>query len=129
MEVKKVSPFDFVKSITETKEDIFQGNEKEYNPFIINKALSFNVDCVFLVRELSKYPDIPKDVQYKYLLNSVEKKKRYGRWVKKDNLPDEIELIKEAFGYSDDKALSVLPLFNDKQLLELKGILDKGGQK
>lgn len=129
MEVKKVSPFDFVKSITETKVDIFEGNEKEYSPFIINKALSFNVDCVFIVLELSKYPDLPKDIQYKYLLNSIEKKKRYGKWVKKTVLPEEIELIKEAYGYSDQKALEALPLFNDKQLLELKSILDKGGQK
>ena len=124
MEVTKKNPFDFVKSITETKQDIFEGNEKEYNAFVIN-----NVDCVFVVHALSKYPELSKEVQYQYLLNSIEKKKRYGKWVKKDNLPEELELIKEAFGYSDTKALAALPLFNDKQLLELKSILDKGGQK
>lgn len=124
-----MSPFDFVKSITETKEDIFEGNEKDYNSFVINKALSFNVDCVFVAHELSKYPDIPKHAQYLLWLNSIEKKKRWGKWVKKDTLPEDIELIKEAYGYSDDKAMSVLPLFNDKQLLELRTILNKGGRK
>lgn len=129
MEVKKVSPFDFVRSISETKEDIFDGNEQEYNAFVINKALSFNVDCVFIVHALSKCPELSKHAQYQYLLNSIEKKKRYGKWVKKESLPSELELIKAAYGYSDSKALSVLPLFNDKQLLELKSMMDKGGRK
>lgn len=124
-----MSPFDFVKSVTETKEDIFEGNEKDYNPFVINKALSFNADCVFVVQELSKYPDIPKDAQYHLLLNILDKKKRWGKWVKKDSLPDDIELLKEAYGYSNDKALAALPLFSDKQLLELRELLSKGGRK
>lgn len=124
-----MSPFDFVKSVTETKEDIFEGNEKDYNPFVINKALSFNADCVFVVHELSKYPDIPKDSQYRLLLNILDKKKRWGKWVKKDSLPDDIDLLKEAYGYSNDKALAALPLFSDKQLLELRELLSKGGRK
>lgn len=124
-----MSPFDFVKSVTETKEDIFEGNEKDYNPFVINKALSFNLDCVFVVHELSKYPDIPKDAQYQLLLNSLDKKKRWGKWTKKDSLPDDIELLKEAYGYSNDKAFAALPLFSDKQLLELKELLSKGGRR
>jgi Bacteriophage clamp loader A subunit len=123
-----MSPFDFVKSITETKEDIFEGNEKDYNPFVINKALSFNADCLYIVHELSKYPEMPKRAQYLFLLNSIEKKKRWGKWVKKDSLPEDIEIIKECFGYSDQKALSVLPLLNDKQLLELRKITCKGGR-
>ena len=122
------TPFDFVKSISETKEDIFDGNEKDYNPFLINKALSFNVDCVFIAHELSKYPDIPKVNQYQLWLNSIEKKKRYGKWVKKDSMPDDIELIKECYGYSNDKAIAVLPLLTDKQLLELRKITCKGGK-
>lgn len=124
-----MSPFDFVKSVTETKEDIFEGNEKDYNPFVINKALSFNADCVFVVHELSKYPDIPKDSQYHLLLNILDKKKRWGKWVKKDSLPDDIDLLKEAYGYSNDKALAALPLFSDKQLIELRELLSKGGRK
>lgn len=122
--------FDFVKSVSETKDDIFEGNEKEYNQFIINKSLSFNLDCVFLTHEISKYQsNIPNRVHYDYLLNSIDKKKRWGKWVKKDSLPEDVKLIKEAYGYSDEKALSVLPLFSDKKLLQLKELLDKGGRK
>lgn len=124
-----MNPFDFVKSVTETKENIFEGNEKDYNSFVINKALSFNVDCVFIAQELNKYIQVPKHAQYLLWLNSIEKKRRYGKWVKKESMPDDIELIKEAYGYSDSKALTVLSLFTDKQLLELREILSKGGKK
>lgn len=124
-----MNPFDFVKSVTETKENIFEGNEKDYNSFVINKALSFNVDCVFIAQELNKYSQVPKHAQYLLWLNSIEKKRRYGKWVKKESMPDDIELIKEAYGYSDSKALTVLSLFTDKQLLELREILNKGGRK
>lgn len=124
-----MSPFDFTKSISDTKEDIYEGNEKDYNSFVINKAMSFNVDCIFIANELNKYSLIPKHSQYHLWLNSIEKKRRYGKWVKKDSMSDDIELIKEAYGYSNTKALTVLPLFTDKKMLELKELLSKGGKR
>lgn len=129
MEVKKVTPFSFVSSVTESKEDIFEGNEAEYNSFIINKALSFNLDCLYHVGELNRFPNIPKNGQYKYLLNVLDKKKRYGRWVKKDSLPADIAIIKEAYGYNDQQALTALDMLSDKQLIELKANISKGGRK
>lgn len=127
--MSNVTPFDFVKSVTETKENIYEGNEAQYNPFVINKAISFNVDCLLIVQELNKYSSIPKDVQYLFLLNSLEKKRRYGRWVRKDAVSEDIALIKEAFDYNDDKALSVLNMMSDKQLLELRELMNKGGRR
>ena len=44
-------------------------------------------------------------------------------------MPEDIESIKEAFGYSNDKALAALALLSDKQLLELKDLLSKGGKR
>lgn len=129
MEVKKVSPFSFVADVTETKENIWEGNEAEYNSFVINKALSFNLDCLYHVGELNRFPAIPKNAQHKYLLTVLDKKKRYGRWVKKDNLPSDIALIKDAFGYNDQHALIALNLMTDKQLIELKANISKGGKK
>jgi len=124
-----VTVFDFVKSITETKIDIYEGNEAVYNPFVINTALSFNLDCIFIVHELSKYPNMPHYCQYMYLMNAVDKKRRYGKWIKKDKISENIALIKEAYGYSDEKAVTALSILSDKQLMELKQLMDKGGQR
>lgn len=127
--MSNISPFDFVKSVTETKEDIFTGNESQYNPFVINKALSFNVDCVMFVQELNRFSSIPKDVQYTFLMEGLAKKRRYGKWIKKDSISDDLKLIKEAFDYGDDKASAVLNIISDKQLLELKELMNKGGKR
>lgn len=124
-----MTPFDFVKSISDTKDDIYTDNESDYNPFIINKALSFNVDCVFVANELNRFSNVPNQAQYLLWLNSIEKKRRYGKWVKKDSLSDDVKLIKEAYGYSDSKALTVLSLLSDKHLLELREKMDKGGRR
>lgn len=124
-----VNVFDFVKSVTETKVDIYEGNESQYTPFVVNKALSFNVDCVLFVQELNKYSSIPKDVQYQFLLNSLDKKRRYGRWVKRDAISEDMDLIKTAFNYSDEKAATVLSMMSDKQMLELRELMNKGGRR
>jgi hypothetical protein len=126
---EKVSPFDFVRSITETKQNIMEGNESSYNQFIINKALSFHVDCVFYVHEIQLAGAVTDEVHYQFLLNSIDKKKRYGSWVKKDSIPADVDLIKEAFGYSTKDAMTALELLSDKQLLELKDKLKKGGRR
>jgi hypothetical protein len=128
VEKKKISPFDFVKSITETKEDIFDQNSSSYNKFIIDKALSFNLDCVFFAAEIARYPNVPDNAHYQFYLNSIDKKKRYGGWQKKDSIPEDVELIKEAFGYSTKDAMSALDVMSDKQLLDLKEKMSKGGR-
>lgn len=128
MDNQKITPFSFVHSITETKEDIFDGNESSYNKFLINRGLSFNVDCILHVHEIDKYPELPDKVHYQFLLNSIDKKRRYGKWIKKDSLPADVQLVKEAFGYSTEKALVALELLTDKQLLELKDTIRKGGR-
>lgn len=125
----RVTPFSFVSALTETKADFYEGNEKEYNPFIINKALSFNLDCLFHVCELNKYYSIPKQSQFQYLMGALDKKRRNGRWVKKESLPADIAILREAYGYSDDDAVIALELLSDKQLLELKQKMSKGGRK
>src|SRR5437763_5972949 len=101
MTEKKFSPFTFVDALTESKENLFsEETEKDYNPFLINRALSFNPDCMFYVAEMNRYPDVPKKAQHDFYLNTLDKKRRYGRWVKRDTFSEDIDLVKEVFGYS-----------------------------
>lgn len=122
--------FDFVKNITESQEDVLtEETTRDYAPFVINRALSFNLDCVFVVQELNKYGNgLSKRIQYEYLRNSIDKKKRYGRWTKRDTVSEDIELIKRAYNYSNEKAQTVLSVLTDKQLLELRQIMNTGGK-
>ena len=53
--LKKISPFDFVNSINYSKEDLIvdERTEKEYNPFIVNRAMGFGPDTVIAGNEMN----------------------------------------------------------------------------
>lgn len=125
-----MSPFDYAKALTETKEYLYDEEEtsKDYNPFIINKALSFNVDCLFFANEMNKYASvIPKQSQHDFYYYGLDKKKRHGRWVKKDSIDKDIELIKKHYGYSTEDAMSALNILSDEQLQYIREMI--GGKQ
>ena len=67
-------------------------------------------------------------LQYLYYLNTIRKKKRFSPWLKKDKIND-IELIKQYYGYSNEKAKSALSLLNKEQINLIRKKLDTGGKK
>ena len=121
---------DILKSINLTKDtdliDVY--NESDYPSWVVNRALSFYPDTILQVNEINQHSQMPRTMQYKYLLYSVRKKNRYSPWLKV-KLDPGVQLIKEYFGYSTRKAREVLPMFTNEDLEELKLILDKGGCK
>ena len=64
--------------------------------------------------------------QFEYLLNIVRPKKRFSKWVKKENDRD-LSLVKEYYGYNNTKALQALSILTSDQLNSIKGKLEKGG--
>ena len=58
-------------SILQTKKSVFRDelDFKEYKPFIVNRGLSYHMDCVLYVNEMNLHPGIDVDMQYSYLLN------------------------------------------------------------
>lgn len=128
-----MNPFDFVKSINYKKNDLLeddveQQKEREYVPYIVNKALSYTCDTVLHSNEMNYRPFLDKKLQYHYLLNSVRPKNRFGKWLKAEN-DEKIEVIKEYYGYSNEKAIQVASIFSDNDINFLKAQLSKGGLK
>jgi hypothetical protein len=122
---------EIVPSILQTKNNVFENENDygDYNSYIINRALSFHLDCVFHVNELNQYPSIEPDMQYQYLLNSVRPMKRkFVPWQKADIVKD-LECVKEYFGYSNEKAKEALRLLTQEQISEIKTRTNKGGVK
>ena len=102
-------------------------NEKEYVPFIVNRALSFHYDCVLQVNEMNKFPDLPGTLQYHYLLNTIRGYKRpFRKWEKRETI-DDLEAVKEYYNYSYEKAKEALVLLNATQIEEIKKAINKGG--
>ena len=124
-----MNPFEFKKSINDTKKDIIVDDvsEKGYNPFIINRNFSFFNDTVLYANEMNRYHHLDHRLQFDFFINIIKKKKRWSKWVKPQDI-NNLELIKQHYGYSNDKAKSVLQLFNNEQIEELKRKGLKGGR-
>jgi len=124
-----ISPFEFVNSINDTKVNIIvdKWSEEEYNPFIVNKALSFTPDTVIYANEMNSRPHLGKALQYNFLINIVRKKKRFSKWIKKEKI-EAIEIVKEYYGYNTQKAREVVSILSKEQIDIIKSKLYKGGK-
>ena len=123
-----MTPFDYLKAINETKEDIMLTTEDEhkYTPFIVNRGLSFFIDTIFQANEVNQNFQLDSRLQFDYLLNNIRKKKRYSKWLKPEKL-EKVELVKEYYGFSNEKAKDALRILSEDQLAYIRDKLDKGG--
>ena len=102
--------------------------KKGYNPFIINRNFSFFNDTILYANEMNRFHHLDHRLQFDFFINIIKKKKRWSKWVKPQDI-ENLELIKQHYGYSNDKAKSVLELFNNEQIEELKRKGFKGGKR
>ena len=125
-----MSPFEFLNSINDTKKDILIDDldEKDYISFMINRSLSYFPDTVCIANEMNRYHHLDKKLQYHFLINIIRKRKRFSKWIKPD-LDSDIEVVKEYYGYSNEKARQVLTLLSSEQIEELRKKVSKGGRK
>jgi hypothetical protein len=124
----KINPFDFVNAIQYSKEQLIvdDWSEKQYNPFIVNKSLSFGADTVIFANEMNSRPHLDKHLQFNFLINSVRPRKRYNKWLKAEKVED-IDVVKQYYKYNTEKALQALKLLTPEQLLTIKEKLNTGG--
>ena len=101
---------------------------KTYVPFLMNRILSGHLDCIMFVNEMNKYSFLDKDMQYYFYLNTLRKKRRFSPWLRKDKVTD-LEIVKQYYGYSNEKALNALKILTPEQINFIKQRLDIGGTK
>ncbi len=118
---------DWLNSINFTKEDLSE-DIKTYPPYIVNKCLSGNIDCVLFANEMNIHHQLDKDMQYSFYLNTLRKRKRFSPWLRKDKVTD-LECVKQYYGYSNEKASQALKILTKEQLTFIKKRLDIGGKK
>jgi hypothetical protein len=126
-----MNPFDFLNSINLTKKDLFAEDPqagKIYQPYLINRSLSYFHDTVAQANVMNMHASIPAEWQFQFLLNSIAKRKRFSKWQKKDKATDSLLLVQEYYGYSSDKAKEALRILSDEQLKLIEQKLNKGGR-
>jgi hypothetical protein len=125
-----MSPFDIVNTISYTKklkEDV-ENFDAAYIPFLINRNISFFVDTLNYANEMNMNPHLSKKMQYDYYFHSLLPKKRFAKWPKKVIQDENLELVKQYFGYNNEKAKAALHILNEEQIEKIKETFVKGGR-
>jgi hypothetical protein len=124
-----MNPFEYVTAINSSKKNIMVDDiaEKEYNAFMVNRSLSYFYDTILFANEMNLNHHLDSRLQFDFLINSIRPRKRFSKWLKKSD-PAALDVVKEYYGYSNEKARHVLSLLSDDQLNELKVRLYKGGK-
>ena len=127
--MQKRNPFDFVKSVSSDKTDIMVDDieEKAYQPFLINKSLSYHQDSVFFTNEMNNRHHLDNRLQYVFLLNTLRKRQRFSKW-EKPYISKKLDTIKQYYKISTIKAKEYMVVLSDKQVRELKNRMKTGGQ-
>ena len=122
---------DWLNSINLNKNNIIKEDpdtERKYAPFIINKCMSGHLDTVLLANEMNMNHSLSKSLQYDFFLNSVRKKKRFSPWLRKDKIKN-LDVVKQYYGYSNEKAVQVLRILTSEQIAFIRSKLEIGGKR
>ena len=122
---------DWLNSINLKKNNIIKEDpdtERKYAPFIINKCMSGHLDTVLLANEMNMNHSLSKSLQYDFFLNSVRKKKRFSPWLRKDKIKN-LDVVKQYYGYSNEKATQVLRILTSEQIAFIRSKLEIGGKR
>ena len=122
---------DWLNSINFNKNNLIEEDPstiKDYPSYIVNRCLSGHLDCIMFANEMNKYPNLDKDMQYSFYLNTLRKRKRFSPWLRKEKVTD-LEIIKQYYGYSNDKASQALKILSKQQLDYIRQRLETGGSK
>ena len=121
---------DYLNAINYTKEPLLDTDdesvEKGYTPFVVNRCLSYFIDTVLYANEMNRRPETDKKMQFDYLQRSIRKNKRYSKWLKQESV-ENLDIIKQYYGYSDTKAKEVMDILTSNDIEYMRNQLNTGG--
>lgn len=124
-----VKLFDLVNEINFGKTNIAaleSTGRSAYNAFMVNRALSQNVETVIPAQIMNFYHELDPDIQMEYLIQTIPKKKRYSKWAKET--PSEyVECVVTWYNVSKSKALEIIDLLDADELAEIYRITTELG--
>jgi len=122
---QKMTPFDFLKLVHDKSirwEDLNEDEQKAYNTFIINKALSFNSNYLDIANRIQHYTPTPKE-SFKYFQSMTSDKFKYNKWIKGSKSKSfNSELLFKIANYlecSKQQAVEYLNILSKKEVKDL----------
>lgn len=128
---KKVGLFDFLSAVSYTKENLLRNTDdpslvKVYNPFMINRGLSYHVSSIMDANIMNQCAILDPDMQFEYLLNTVRKERRFSKWFKPE-ANENIELISKHYNVNQQRAQEYLAILSTDQIEKIKDMYYIGG--
>lgn len=117
-----MNPFDYVNCINSKKENMMHENdenEKFYDPFLTNRALSYFPDSLLYANEMNSRHFLDKKMQHDYLYHGVSKKKRFSKWATR-NTNGNIEFLVRVYECSKSKAEEISEVLGESLVEQLK---------
>ena len=122
---------DYLNSINYSKDYLMEEDplwEKNYPEYIVNRCISQHLDTIMFANEMNVCSHLDKKLQYDFFINTVRPRKRFSPWGKKQKV-DNLELVKQYYGYSNEKAIQALRILTPNQIDFIRTKLNKGGKK
>lgn len=131
-----MTPFDFVKLVHNKKinwSELTEEEQKGWNTFIVNRALSFTSDYLDIVNKIQPHTggQLTPDQIFKYYQSMLPSNFRFQKWIKgqKQNKfnPQLVEVVSAYLECSKQQAedyLNILDKNELKKLLKMIGIQD-----
>jgi hypothetical protein len=114
--------FEIVKNINITKrrEVLDSVREKDYQPFLVNRALSYFPDTVLQANAMNLRSFLDKQTQYDYLMCSTRKRNRFAKWTKVQQLKD-LKMVCDILECSPREGAIYIEMLTESQLEEMRG--------
>jgi len=136
-----MTPFDFLKLVHNKKvnwEDLNEEEQKAWNTFIINRALSFTSDYLDIINKIQPYTGgqlTPAEI-FKYYQSMLPSNFRFQKWIKgtktskyNKGLVEVISAYLECSNKQAEDYLNILDKKEIKALLQHIGIQDSEAKK
>ena len=122
-----LSLFDHLNNLSEKKIEFNPEDHKNYEPYMINRFVSMCDLFIPLVNEINRY-DVPKELHYKYYLNSIPKRKQFFKYIskKKDEHKENRKNVMKYFQCGSKDVVEYLKILTEEQLEEINKKFEGG---
>jgi len=119
---------DVLNAINYNKTDILDDDiqEKQYVPYVVNRCLSYFPDTILYANQVNHHNQMDKKMQFDYLRLSLRPRKRFSKWIKSHE-EDNLQLIKDHYNYSNERANEVLRVLTPNQIEDIRSLYQYGG--
>lgn len=128
---RKFGLFDILNNINSGKDrSLFHVSnyEKDYNPFMINRALMQNQRTVMIAQQANRAVLIDKEMHHDFMICAIKKNNSRAKWKKPDEKSEYLEHVKNFYKVNEKVALQYLNILTIEECKVLLKKFDKGGR-